>query len=432
MTPTIMAIIMLAIIIGCVFYKKIPMQFVLAIVPIICALFLGYDIFQISEFAVNSINNTMKSVGYMLLFAFMYFTLLSETGMFDIIVNKFLGLTKGNVNVYIIMIMTTVIAGIGALTASVATAYLVVFPVMITLYNKFKFDKKAAMIIAQTAIAAMCFVPWGIGLATSAVFAKVDPLILAKQVIPISLCFIPAIILQWIYFGIRHKKQVGSIGIINDDTESIDNNENPNLRPQFFWINFIVFIITLVALAYFKIPPYIVFIFSTLITTLINYPTPKEYSKLWARGGASFFNTILMFVSISIFIGIFNETGMIKDISSLIVSIFPPFLARYIHLIMLAICVIILRFVPYQIYNSLYPLLISIGSSFGLSGFIIIAPFVTNLALGTGSSPMTPTTHVGTGLLKIDIEEYSKMAVPIQTVTNILIIIIAMMFGIIK
>ncbi|KAA8669675.1 SLC13 family permease [Clostridium sp. HV4-5-A1G] len=432
MTPTIMAIIMLAIIIGFVFYKKVPIQFVLAVVPIICALFLGFSLNKVSGYAVDSINSTMKSVGYMLLFAFMYFTLLSETGMFDIIVGGFIRLTKGKVNVYIVMIMTTIIAGFGALTASVASAYLVVFPVMITLYKKLKFDRKAAMIIAQTAISAMCFVPWGVGIGNSAVFAKVDPLTLAKQVIPISLCFIPVIILQWIYFGIRHKKQVGSTGIVADVEETVEKKQNSNSRPQFLWINLIIFICTLVALAYLKYPPYMVFIFATLLTTVINYPNPKDYRPLWAKGGATFFNTLLMYVAISIFVGIFNQTGMIKGISSLIVSIFPTFLARYIHIILLAVCVVILRFVPYQLYNSLYPLLISIGASFGLSGFVIIAPFVTNLALATGSSPMTPTTHIGTGLLEIDVEEYSKTAVPIQTVTNILVIIIGMIVGAIK
>jgi len=432
MTPTIMAIIMLSIVIAFVFYKKVPIQFVLAVVPIICALFLGFDLNKLNVMMTDSINNTMKSVGYMLLFAFMYFTLLGETGMFDIAVEGFMKVTKGKVNVYVVMILTTIVAAIGALTASVVSAYLIVFPVMMLFYKKLKFDKKAAMIIAQTSIAAMCFVPWGIGLATSAVFAKVDPMTLAKQVIPISLCFIPAIILQWIYFGMKHKKQVGSIGIVANTEEAVEKKQNPNARPQFFWINLIIFICALIALSYFKVPPYIVFIFATLLTTLINYPHPREYRPLWTKAGESFFNTLIMIVAISIFVGVFNGTGMIKGLSSLIVSIFPTGLARYMHIILLALCVVVIRFVPYQLYNSLYPLLISVGASFGLSGFIIIAPFVTNIALATGSSPMTPTTHVGTGLLEIDTEEYCKMAVPIMTATNIVVIIIGMIFGVIK
>ncbi|MFT8349447.1 SLC13 family permease [Clostridium saccharoperbutylacetonicum] len=436
MTPTIMAIVMLCIIIVFIFIKKIPIQFVLAVVPIICALLLGVKLTDLSNAMIEQTNNTMKSVGYMLLFGLMYFTLLSETGMFNVIVQGIMKLTRGKFNVYTLMIMTTVVAAIGMATATPVSCYLIVFPVMLSLYKRFNFDRKAAMIIVQTTVAAMSFLPWGIGIANSAVFAKVDPLQLSQRVIPISLCFIPVIILQWIYFGMRHKKLVGAFVEVESDTEntieSDKNNVKSNERPQFFWINLIVFIGSVVALSYFLIPSYIVFIFATLITTLINYPKPKDYKAIWEKSGHTFYNTLLMLVGISIFVGIFNSTGMVKGISQLIVWIFPGFLARYMHLILLAVCVIVIRFVPYQLYNSLYPLLISIGASFGLDGLIIIAPFVTNLAFATGSSALTPTTHVGASLLEMDVEEYCKLAVPVQTISNILVILIGFVFGVIR
>lgn len=434
MTPTIMSFIMLSIIIACVFYKKVPMQFVLAIVPIICALILGFNITQISDMVLNSINNTMRSVGYMLLFGLMYFTLLSETGMFEIIVKNIMKLTKGKMNVYIVMGLTTLVAAIGMLTASPVSAYLIVFPVMMSLYNKTNFDKKAAMIVAQTSIAAMSFLPWSMGIATSAVFAEVDPLELSKQVVPITLCFIPVIIGQWIFFGLRHKKQLAMLSVdeVCDKEVVVEKDKNTNARPKLFWINFVVFLIVVLCLAYFKIPSYLVFIFAAFITTMINYPHPKQHRALWEKSGATYYNTLIMLIGISVFVGIFNGTGMIKEISSVIVSIFPAFLSRYIHLILLVLCVVIIRFIPYQLYNSFYPLLISVGASFGLSGIVVIAPFVTNLAFATGSSPMTPTTHVGVSLLGLDMDEYCSLSVKVQTVSNIAVIIIGLLLGVIK
>lgn len=436
MTPTIMAFIMLASIIACIFYKKIPMQFVLAIVPIVCAMILGFNITEVSDMVINSINNTMRSVGYMLLFGLMYFTLLSETGMFEIVVKNIMKLTKGKINVYIVMILTTVVAAIGMLTASPVSAYLIVFPVMLSLYNKTKFDKKAAMIIAQTSIAAMSFLPWSTGIATSAVFAEVDPLELSKQVVPITLCFIPVIVGQWIFFAIRHKKQMSLLPIQESSKEEVAVEEgvsnNPNLRPHLFWVNFIIFILAVFALAYFKLPAYLVFIVTSFLTTMINYPNPRQHRPLWEKSGKTYYNTLVMLVGISVFVGVFNGTGMIDAISNVIVSIFPEFLARYMHIILLALCVVIIRFIPYQLYNSFYPLLISVGASFGLTGIVIIAPFVTNLAFGTGSSPMTPTTHVGISLLGIDMDEFCNLSVKVQTVSNIAVIIIGLLLGVIK
>lgn len=438
MTPTIMAIIMLTIIITGIFLKKIPVPLLLMIVPIICALILGVSIEDLSTMSIDALNSTMVSCGYMLLFGLLYFTMLQETGMFETLVDKFLSLTRGKINVYIVMILTSILSCIGMLTATLVTGYLIVFPIMIPFYEKLKFDKKAAMIICQTALAAMCFLPWGIGMSVSAVFAGVDPMTLAKDVIPISLCFIPVIVLQWIYFGRRHKAQGGimkldlSKEMSEVEAEIAATEDKPNARPRKFWPNLIVFIGSIIGIAVFKIPAYLVFIVAVLLTTLINYPTPKEYQPLWAKGGKTFFNTLIMLAGISVFIGVFRGTGMVNGLAEVIVAIIPTALSRYMHIILLAICTIVIHYVPYQLYNSLYPILVSVGGSFGLTGSQVIAPFVTNVAFATGSSALTPTTHVGTGLLNIDTDEYCKLSIKVLTVSNLLVIAIGMIFGAIK
>lgn len=438
MTPTIMAIIMISIIIAGIFSKKIPVPFLLIIVPVICALALGTNMTDLNNMVIESLNATMVSCGYMLLFGLMYFTMLQETGMFEILVDKFLGLTKGKINVYMVMILTTILSCIGMLTATLVTGYLIVFPIMTPFYEKLKFDKKAAMIICQTALAAMCFLPWGIGMSVSAVFAGVDPMTLVNDVLPISLCFVPVIVLQWIYFGRRHKAQGGimkldlSEGFEAEVAVTENKEEKPNARPNKFWINLIVFIATIIAIAVFKIPTYLVFMVSVLLTTLINYPSPNQHRPLWAKGGNTFFNTLIMLAGISVFIGVFRGTGMVNGLAELIVTIIPESLTRYMHIILIAICTIVIHYVPYQLYNSLYPILVSVGANFGLTGAQVIAPFVTNVAFGTGASALTPTTHVGTGLLNLDMDEYCKLSLKVLTVSNLLVIIIALLTGAMK
>lgn len=432
MNTIVMAMLMIVIIIIAVLTKKVPVQFVLAIVPIIFAMMLGFSITEVSDFAIESINNTMESVGYMLLFGLLYFTLLTETGMFDILVEKIMKLTGNKVNVFMVMIMTTVISAIGNLTASIVTAYLIVFPIMLPLYKRINFNRKDAMIIAQTAAVAMAFVPWGIGIATSAVFAEVDAVELSRQVIPISICVIPVIILQWLYFARKHKSQNGQDGVREIVQEDSEVRVNENRRENLFWFNLLVFIGAIVLLAIFKIPAYMVFLLTSIITTLTNFYKPNQHRPIFEKSGKTFYNTLLMLVGISIFVGIFRSTGMLNGLSEYIVTIFPQALLRYMHLILLAICVIIIRFIPYQLYTALYPVLVSVGASFGLSPVVVIAPFVTNLAFGTGSSSLTPTTLVGTTLLGIDVDEYVKEAMKVQTVSNVLVIVIGMLVGVIK
>lgn len=130
----IMAITMMAAVIVLILTKVIPMNFTLFLVPVAVALVLGYSPVEISTMVVEQFATTMRSSGYMLIFGLLYFSMLTETGMFDRIVGSITGLIGSRMNVVIIMILTTVIAAVGMLTANISTCYLVTFPIMMPLY----------------------------------------------------------------------------------------------------------------------------------------------------------------------------------------------------------------------------------------------------------------------------------------------------------
>lgn len=87
MSNTLMiATVIILLIISFVLYKKIPIQFILIFLPILGALALGLDINKINNLALNFMVQTMRSIGFMMLFGLMYFTMLSKTGMFEQII----------------------------------------------------------------------------------------------------------------------------------------------------------------------------------------------------------------------------------------------------------------------------------------------------------------------------------------------------------
>ena len=432
MNPTIVAIILVAVTIASAFFKKLPNYFVLCIVPIFCGLALGFNITELGDMIIGQLNTSMKSSGYMVLFAMIYFTMLTETGMFETLIQKLLRLSHGRLNVYAVMIITSLISAVGMLTATVVTSYLIVFPIMLPIYKKMKFSNASAMIIAQTAIAAMCFVPWGIAVVNSSVFAGVDPVELSRRLMPVALCFIPAIVLQWIYFAHEHKKNGGLMTIDWNEDTAAEKAENEMARPKLFWFNLALFAVVVAMLAASILPSYITFIFASAITILVNYPSAKDHQKLIAKTSGRSFDTIQMLIGISFFIGIFQGTGMTEALAGSIVTHVPEILTRYIHIILAMSMVAVIRFIPNRIYNSMYPVLISVGSRFGLLGTDVIAPFVCNMSLATGSSPFTATTHVGTGLLDLDVSQYCNKATKVQFFTNIIIILTAVLLGVVR
>ncbi|MEX2784613.1 SLC13 family permease [Streptococcus sp. H49] len=442
MSPAILALMMLAIIIVCIITNKVPLNFVMFVVPVIFCFLLGYNLTETSNLILNQINTVMSQTGYMLLFGLIYFVMLTETGMFDMMVNALIRRIGDRLNVVGIMVLTSVIGGIAYLTANMSTTYLICFPIVIPLYKKFKLRRDYAFILCQTAVAAMCWLPWGIGLIMSATMANTNAESLAAASIPWGLCFIPAIILQWVYFAYQHQKEHQTLGLPEGSQDELgtaasDLEDKPYARPHLFWFNLLVFIAVIVGLAYFKFPSYLVFIAAAIITSLVNYP--KDFNDIWNKAGGTFFNVFIMLLAICFYLAVFNaapEDGsrlsMVASLAELLESIFPAFLMRYMHLILLVLAVPLIYFIPYQLYNALYPLLISVGASFSLTPIMVIAPFVCNLALATSVTPMNSSTYVGTTLCEVETNDYTKYAAPIMFVTNILVIATAWIFGVLK
>ncbi len=174
-----MAILLIIIVVITVVTDKVPFNFVLLTVPIIFAFILGDNIFKVSTYVVTQFASLMQSTGFMRLFAFFYFTMLTKTGMFNTIVNFIT--SKVKMNAVVLMILTTLIGGFSILTGNFTPAYLITFPILLPLYKKFNVDRGDAFMIAQTAMSAMCFIPWGIGMAYTASSAGLNATHLSKE-----------------------------------------------------------------------------------------------------------------------------------------------------------------------------------------------------------------------------------------------------------
>lgn len=105
---------------------------------------------------------------------------------------------------------------------------------------------------------------------------------------------------------------------------------------------------------------------------------------------------------------------------------------HYMHVIFLLLCVPIIHFIPYQVYNAMYPLFISVGAAFGIGSIAIIAPFVCNLALATSVTPLNSATYVGCTLCDIDVDHFCNWGGVIMFVSNALVVLVAVLTGVLQ
>ncbi len=429
----IIAILMVLVIVLATFQKRVPMYLVLMIVPIIAALCLGYSLTDISTSIMTKLNDTMASAGFLLLFALIYFNMMIETGAFETIVSALVKPFGSRMNVIILMVLTTALGLLCALAQQISVTYLVLFPVLLPLYKKLKLKPEYCFILVQTALAVMMWLPWSPGVLNVSVVLGCEPAELSAAASKAAICMAPGILFQWIYMAWRHKRDHGSLFLTVDgekEAEAAEAKEESKklTRPKLFWLNLLVFLLLMVGLLAFQLPAYLLFMIGSAYMILVNYP--KDFGPLVEKAGKQFMGLFLFMVGISIYLAVFTDTGMVTVLGEAIAAYFPNFLARYMHVILLAVCVICIRYVPNRVFTMLYPVLVTVGAQFGFSGLAMIAPFIINLTLATGSTPLNPPNFLGCSLLEIDVDGYCNTAVKIQSVTNLIAIAAAIILGI--
>lgn len=435
------AMMMIIILLALIIWSRIPTPVIMMSVPVGFALICGYGMSNTLDRIMAQFHSVMGNMGYMLLFSLIYFQMLTETGMFEQMIQAVLKVVGNKMNVVMVFILTTVIALAVGLTTNIVAVYLIVFPIVIPLYKKFNMDRIAAVILAQTASCVFAFLPWNYNLTLGVASTGCNLNELAAASFPWSMCLIPVVVLQWIYFSLRHRQEHGTLGAemtsgtkmtLEVEISGDVPNENLNARPRLFWINAAVFIAVIAALTVFSFPAWFVFCAAAFATTIINYC--KDYAPIWNKCAPAFLNILTMLLAVSAYIAVFTYgpeggSSMAEALAAWLIGAVPGSMMRYTAVLFLLALVLLVRLAPYQISVAMYPMLVSIGAEFGISAVSIIAPLVTCIGLGTGVSPMTASTYVSATLAEVEMDELSRRGVGIMSVSLFGVVVVAALWG---
>ena len=437
----VITLIMVGLLILANFQKRIPLWMVL-LLPIFSALALGYSINEITESLMGKMIDTMRSAGFLMLFALLYFNMLNESGTFETLVNGLVKRLGRFMNVIVLMVLTLILGVLCGLMAQITVAYLIIFPMLLPLYKALNFKPVYCFVLVNSALAAMMFLPWSLGVINVSVVLGCDPVDLGAAASRTLICLIPAIVFQCVYMAVMHKREYGTLGAPNvgeaaalaeAEVESVEAQvkSKKQLRPKMFVPNLLVLVAILTSLVVFSMPAWLMFMFGACYMILFNYPTMKEHMPIFHESSKTYINLLLFMIGISVYLAVFTDMGMVDTLGNAIATYFPTFLSRYMHIILLASCVVCIRYIPNRVFTMLYPVLITMGAQFGFDGMAMIAPFLINLTLATTATPLNPQNVMGCSLLEIEPNYYFSFAMKIQSVTNLISIALMLVMGMI-
>lgn len=125
--------IMIILIVTLLLKGKLSPIVTLTLIPAIAALILGYTPLQVAFFIKEGMQSTISNA-ILFIFSVIFFGIMSDAGMFDVIVD-FLVKKAGN-NVIAVTVATAIIATIAHLDGTTAVTVLITIPAMLPIYKK--------------------------------------------------------------------------------------------------------------------------------------------------------------------------------------------------------------------------------------------------------------------------------------------------------
>ena len=406
----VIGFVMVLVLIICLIKKIVipPIAFIL--LPTIAALVAGFDPLVINKFAASGISKMVSTVS-LFVFSISFFSLMSDQGVFDPVVNFLI--KKAGTNVTLVLLATAAVAVIGHLDGSGATTFIITITAMLPLFRKLKMDNRALMMLVCVAIGVMNVCPWGGPTIRAATVLETDPNILWHRLLPVQgAMLVLTFAVAFLQSGIQ-KRRIKKLGLKADDTvveEAAAVEENkPKVSTALQWYNFLIVVAVIVILMMGLLNPAYTFMLALALTLPFNIKSLKEQNGKLKNYGVAAMSMVVTLFAAGIFTGVLSGTGMLNAMASAVVTVIPPDLGRYTHFIVACFAVpLIMCLGTDSFYFGLLPVVVGIASQFGVNPMDVACVLLVAENVGVMISPLSPAMYLGLGLLEIDVGEHIK------------------------
>ena len=396
-------------------------------------------------------------------FSVLYFGIMTDAGMFDVIINKLMKLVGDSV--IGVAVMTAVIALIGHLDGGGASTFCIVVPAMLPVFKRMHMRKTSLLRIAVLAMGVLNLMPWAGPTMRAASVLGVEAGELWNTLLPIQIFGIVLAIAHAVLCGLQEKKRGAGLAgklareegeVALEEGEQVAAKTSDLARPKLFWFNILLTIGVIFLLIWgdgFDLPTYFPFMVGCAIALFVNYGfTAKMHKKIinLHAGPALMMCSTLM--GAAVLMGVLTSSigadgkvisakvmelpedaipSVVRCLAGLVSGILPQFLGQNLPLVIGFLSVpLALAFDTDSYFYGLMPVIIGIGQAFGVEALPIAVAMVVCRNCATFISPMVPATLLGTGLADVDIKDHIKNSFFYVWIFSILCMLFAVILGI--
>ena len=401
----------------------------------------GYYSFNDLGSLIKSGFNSTGPTAALFVFSVLYFGLMTDAGMFDVIIGKLMGLI-GN-SVIGVTLMTAVIALIGHLDGGGASTFCIIVPAMLPVYKKMHMRPTTLLRVAVLGMGVLNLMPWAgptmraasvLGMEAGSLWQTLLPI----QAFGIVLCLAHAVLAGW-QEQQRGAGLNGKLAQIEGDV-SVDGGaqaeESDLARPNLFIFNIVLTVAVIALLILDIFPSYVPFMLGVATSILVNYPGAKMQKKIINSHAGPALMMCSTLMGAAVLMGMLvmkagDKASVVTCMSDIIQMILPAFLGAHLPIVIGILSVpLALAFDTDSYFYGMLPVMIGIGEGFGISALHVAIAMVVCRNCATFISPMVPATLLGVGLADVDIKDHIKASFGYVWGFSIVCMIVAIILGI--
>ena len=404
--------------------------------------------------------NSTGPTAALFVFSVLYFGIMTDAGMFDVIIGKLMKLVGDNVMG--VALVTCIIALVGHLDGGGASTFCIVVPAMLPVYKRMHMRPTTLLRIAVLSMGVLNLMPWAGPTMRAASVLGIEAGELWKTILPIQIFGIVLAIAHAAFAGWQEKRRGAGLhgklaeveGTVElQETAEAAAAENELARPKLFLFNVFLTIAIIAMLIWDVFPSYFPFMIGVAVALFVNYGfTAKMHKKIinLHAGPALMMCSTLM--GAAVLMGILTSSmgadgkvisakvmelpadalpSVVRCLANMVAGFLPEALGRSLPLVIGVLSVpLALAFDTDSYFYGMLPVVIGIGQAFGVNALPIAVAMVVCRNCATFISPMVPATLLGIGLADIDIKDHIKASFLYVWVFSILCMLFAMVVGI--
>ncbi|ASE36896.1 CitMHS family transporter [Staphylococcus pettenkoferi] len=446
---TVVGVLIIVSIVGLLIMKKISPVVGMTLIPCVGALILGHSVHDLVKYFNSGLESVMNVV-IMFIFAIIFFGIMSDSGLFKPIVKRLILMTRGNV--IIVCIVTAIIGTFIQLDGAGATTFLLSIPALLPLYRALNMNRYLLILLLALSAAVMNMVPWGGPMArTATVLHAKDVNSLWYGIIPVQIVGVVLVLIFAAYLGWRENRRINKLIAQGElsDTQHIDIHKlvqryehdqdikfpvrgRAKTQNWVKWFNTILTILVIVVMLANIAPPEFAFLIGTAIALIVNYSSVDEQMDRLKAHAPNALMMAAVIIAAGMFLGVLNETGMLKSIAVNFIKIIPDAVGPYLH--------VIVGFfgVPLDLltstdayYFAVLPIVEQTGQQFGIAPESTAYAMIIGNIIGTFVSPFSPALWLAIGLAEANMGTYIKYAFFWIWGFAIVMVIIGILMGVI-